>query len=300
MADLPTNLGTEAVDPRFADLDTLPVEALVRVMNDADAEVPAAVARALPQVTAAIEAIVERFLAGGRLVYAGAGTSGRLGVLDASECPPTYNVPAERVVGLIAGGDVALRDAVEGAEDDDVAGAEALDGIGITAADAVVGIASSGRTPYVLGALRRAREAGALTVALSCNAGAAASALADFPIEVPIPAEVVAGSTRLRSGTAQKLVLNMISTITMIRAGKVYGNRMVDMRASNAKLQIRAARMVAELADVDEESARAALEANAWSVKQSVAQLLLGVTPDEAAARLEAHAGRLREVLASR
>nr|WP_255622547.1 N-acetylmuramic acid 6-phosphate etherase [Tessaracoccus sp. OS52] len=294
---MPTDLATEAVDPRFQDLDTLDVGELARLMNDADAEVAAAVGRSLPQITAAIQAISERFNDGGRLVYVGAGTSGRLGVLDASECPPTYNTRPEQVVGLIAGGDHALRNAVEGAEDSPEQGAADLDAIGINEADVVVGIAASGRTPYVLGALRRAAEAGAATVALSCNERAEISAAAEFPIEVVVGPEVVAGSTRLRAGTATKLVLNMISTITMVRAGKVFGNRMVDMCASNEKLRIRAARMVCELAGVDEAEAAEALESNRWSVKQTVLALLADVEPETAAALLEANGGRLRDAL---
>lgn len=300
MIELPSNLSTEAVDPRFANLHALGVPELARLMNLADAEVAGAVERALPQIIAAIEAISERFNDGGRLVYIGAGTSGRLGVLDASECPPTYNTRPEQVIGLIAGGDHALRHASEGAEDSAELGAADLDAHAIWARDVVVGIAASGRTPYVLGALRRAREMGAATVALSCNEGAEISAVAEFPIEVVVGPEFVAGSTRLRAGTATKLVLNMISTITMIRAGKVFGNRMVDMRASNEKLKVRAARMVAELADVGVEAAAEALELNGWSVKQTVLALLAELGPDEAVAVLAANDGRLGEALASR
>lgn len=297
MIELPTNLATEGVDPRFADLDLLGVGELARRMNEADAEVAGAVARALPALVPALAAISERFNAGGRLIYIGAGTSGRLGVLDASECPPTFNTEPGRVLGLIAGGDFALRNASEGAEDSAGQGAAEMDAHAVGALDVVVGIAASGRTPFVIGALGRARELGALTVALSCNAGAETSDVADFPVEVVVGPEFVAGSTRLRAGTATKLVLNMISTITMVRAGKVYGNRMVDVRASNEKLRVRAARMTAELADVDVDAAATALAANGWSVKQAVLALLRGLSPTEAAARLAAHDGRLRDAL---
>ncbi|TRY18265.1 N-acetylmuramic acid 6-phosphate etherase [Tessaracoccus rhinocerotis] len=300
MTELPNNLATEGVDPRFADLDTRDVAELARVMNDADAGVTDAVAAALPQITAAIEEVSRRFNDGGRIVYLGAGTSGRLGVLDASECPPTYNTRPEQVVGLIAGGEHALRNAAEGAEDSAQLGAADLDGIGVTAADVVVGIAASGRTPYVLGALARAREVGAATVALSCNADAEISAAADLPIEVVVGPEVVAGSTRLRAGTATKLVLNMISTITMIKAGKVFGNRMVDMRASNEKLRTRAARMVSELADVDVAAATETLDRNGWSVKRAVLALLADLGPADAARVLDEHGGRLRDALTAR
>ena len=271
--ELSRNLSTEGVDERFAHLDRMDVGQLARVMNDADRGVPEAVEAALPQIIPAIEAISERFIAGGRLLYIGAGTSGRLGVLDASECPPTFNTRPDQVIGLIAGGDVALRSAMEGAEDDSEQGAADLAAHRVGPGDAVVGIASSGRTPYVIGALQHARSMGALTVGLSCNADAEVSAAAEHGIEVVVGPEVVAGSTRLRSGTAQKLVLNMISTITMVRAGKVMGNRMVDLRASNEKLRIRAVRMVSELAEVDEERASSALETTDWRVKDAILAL---------------------------
>lgn len=271
--ELSRTLTTEGVDDRFAHLDRMDVAELAHVMNDADRGVPDAVERALPQIIPAIEAISQRFGSGGRIIYVGAGTSGRLGVLDASECPPTFNTRPEQVLGLIAGGDTALRSAMEGAEDDPDRGAADLAAVQVGPLDAVVGIASSGRTPYVVGALRHAREAGAMTVALSCNAGAETSEVAEHGIEVVVGPEVVAGSTRLRSGTAQKMVLNMISTICMVRAGKVMGNRMVDLRATNEKLRIRAVRMVAELADVDEDVATRALEGSDWRVKDAILTL---------------------------
>lgn len=271
--ELSRNLTTEGVDERFAHLDELEVAELVQVMNEADKTVPEAVEQARPQITAAIEAVSQRFGSGGRIIYVGAGTSGRLGVLDASECPPTFNTSPDQVLGIIAGGDVALRSALEGAEDDPEQGAADLAAVAVGPRDAVVGIASSGRTPYVVGALRHARSAGAMTVALSCNADAEISAVAEHGIEVIVGPEVVAGSTRLRAGTAQKMVLNMISTICMVRAGKVMGNRMVDLRATNEKLRVRAVRMVAELADVDEDVATHALEQSDWRVKDAILSL---------------------------
>ena len=298
MAQLPTNLSTEAVDPRFADLDTKQIPELARIMNRADGEVAGAVEQALPQIISALGAISDRFNQGGRLLCFGAGTSGRLGVLDASECPPTFNTEPGRVVGVIAGGNHAFRSSTEAAEDSDAQGASDVALLEVEPRDAVVGIAASGRTPYVLGVLREARDRGALTVALSCNPDAAASKLADHPIEVVSGPEFVAGSTRLRAGTATKLVLNMMSTITMIRAGKVYGNRMVDVQTSNEKLKIRAARMVAELADVDVETASSALAQNEWSAKQTVLALLSDLSPQEAAQRLAAAGGHLRKALA--
>ncbi|MDO5736221.1 MAG: N-acetylmuramic acid 6-phosphate etherase [Propionibacteriaceae bacterium] len=271
--ELSRNLSTEGVDERFADLDRMDVGELAHVMNAADREVPDAVERALPQIIPAIEAVSERFASGGRIIYVGAGTSGRLGVLDASECPPTFNTRPDQVLGLIAGGDRALRSAMEGAEDDAEQGAQDLAAVEVGPRDAVVGIASSGRTPYVIGALRHAGSVGAVTVALSCNADAEISAVAEHAIEVVVGPEVVAGSTRLRAGTAQKMVLNMISTITMVRAGKVMGNRMVDLRATNEKLRIRAVRMVSELAGVDEDTATGALQGSDWRVKDAVLAL---------------------------
>ncbi len=271
--ELSRNLSTEGVDERFAHLDTLDVAQLARVMNEADRDVPEAVEAALPRIIPALEAISARFNAGGRILYIGAGTSGRLGVLDASECPPTFNTDPDQVIGLIAGGDQALRSAMEGAEDDTAQGAADLAAHDVGPRDVVVGIASSGRTPYVVGALQHARSAGALTVALSCNTHTEISAVAEHGIEVVVGPEVVAGSTRLRAGTAQKMVLNMISTITMVRAGKVLGNRMVDLRATNEKLRIRAVRMVSELAEVDEERASSALESADWRVKDAILAL---------------------------
>ena len=271
--ELSRSLSTEGVDERFAHLDQMDVGQLAHVMNDADRGVPEAVKAALPQIIPAIEAISKRFISGGRILYIGAGTSGRLGVLDASECPPTFNTRPDQVIGLIAGGDRALRSAMEGAEDDPAQGAADLAAHDVGPRDAVVGIASSGRTPYVIGALQHARSVGALTVGLSCNADAEVSAASEHGIEVIAGPEVVAGSTRLRAGTAQKMVLNMISTITMVRAGKVMGNRMVDLRASNEKLRIRAVRMVSELAEVDEERAASALESTDWRVKDAVLTL---------------------------
>ena len=240
------------------------------VMNDSDATVPAAVRAALPAIVAAIDGIVARMAAGGRLIYVGAGSSGRLGVLDASECPPTFGTDPGDVVAIIAGGPPAIVSPVEAAEDDVDGGRRAIDDANVTAGDAVVGIAASGRTPFVIAALGRAGELGALTVGLSCNAGAELSAVVEHPIEVAVGPEVVAGSTRLKAGTAQKLVLNMISTITMVRLGKTYGNLMVDLRATNEKLRERAVGIVATIAGVGRPPARAALEATGFDVKAAV------------------------------
>jgi N-acetylmuramic acid 6-phosphate etherase len=288
---------TEGTDPRFAMIDQLPIRDLVDLMNDADATVPHAVGRARPAIAAAIEATAERMKAGGRLIYVGAGTPGRIGVLDASECPPTFSTPPDQVFAIIAGGATAIVSPTEGAEDDAVAGAEAMDAAGIGALDTVIGIASSGRTPYVVAAVTRARELGALTVGLSCNPGTALSASAEHPIEVPVGPEVISGSTRLKAGTAQKLVLNMFSTIVMVQLGKTYGNLMVDVKASNSKLRKRAVRIVRTVTEAPDAEAIAALEASDYNVKQAILMIRLGIDAANAAVRLAEADGRLRVAL---
>lgn len=291
-------LVSEGRNPRTPDLDLLPLPELLSRMNAEDAAVPAAVAAELPQIARAVEAIAAAFRAGGRLVYAGAGTSGRLGVLDASECPPTFGVPEAMVVGLIAGGDHALRHAMEGAEDDAAAAAADLRAIALSARDVLVGITVSGRTPYVLGALRHGRAVGAVTVALSCNPGSAVADLAEIAISPVVGPEVLTGSTRLKSGTAQKLVLNMLTTASMIRIGKAYGNLMVDLRVTNDKLAARATRIVMQATGCTATEAQEALAAAGGQVKPAILILLTGLAPDAASARLEAAGGVLRAALA--
>lgn len=290
-------LATEASDPRYADLDRMSVAELAQVMNEADATVPAAVQRALPQIVPAIEAAAERMAQGGRLVYVGAGTPGRIGVLDASECPPTFGTPPELVFAIMAGGPGAIVTPVEGAEDDADAGAAAMIEAEIGPLDTVVGIASSGRTPFVLAAVRRARERGALSVGLSCNADTILSATAEHGIEVEVGPEVLSGSTRLKSGTAQKLVLNMFSTIVMVRQGKAYGNLMVDVKATNHKLRERAIRMVQTITEADRSAAEAALTATGFDVKVASITLVRGEDARTAQARLARAHGRLRAAL---
>jgi len=290
-------LVTESVDPRYAEIDRLSVAETAELMNAADAEVPVAVHRALPQIVAAIEAIVPRMARGGRLVYVGAGTSGRLGVLDASEIPPTFSSRPGQVQAVIAGGPTAVVAAVEGAEDDGAAGIAAVDGLALAPDDTVFGITSSGRTPYVVAAVRRAAELGALTVGLSCNAGGELSRVAAYAIEVPVGPELVSGSTRLKAGTAQKLVLNMVSTIAMVQLGKTFGNLMVDVDASNEKLRDRAARIVMRIAGVERDAAVAALASTGYDVKSAVVVLVRGESPEAARAALEAAGGRLRRVV---
>ncbi|MEU1020319.1 N-acetylmuramic acid 6-phosphate etherase [Streptomyces sp. NPDC005900] len=291
-------LTTEAFRPELSDIDRLDTLEIARIMNGEDASVPAAVAERLPAIAAAIDATAERMARGGRLVYAGAGTAGRLGVLDASECPPTFNTDPGEVVGLIAGGPSALIRAVEGAEDSGELAAEDLDGLKLTADDVVVGISASGRTPYAIGAVTHARKRyGALTIGLSCNADSALAAAADHGIEVVVGPELLTGSTRLKAGTAQKLVLNMLSTITMIRLGKTYGNLMVDVRASNEKLRARSRRIVALATGAGDEDIEAALAATDGEVKDAILTLLGNVDGPRAAELLRATDGRLRAAL---
>ncbi|OAR24171.1 N-acetylmuramic acid 6-phosphate etherase [Streptomyces sp. ERV7] len=291
-------LTTEAFRPELADIDRLPTAEIARIMNGEDATVPAAVAAQLPRIAAAIDATAERMGRGGRLVYAGAGTAGRLGILDASECPPTFNTDPAQVVGLIAGGPTAIATSVEDAEDSKELAAAALDGLGLTALDTVVGISASGRTPYAVGAVEHARARGALTIGLACNTGSPLAAAAEHGIEVVVGPELLTGSTRLKSGTAQKLVLNMISTITMIRLGKTYGNLMVDVQASNEKLRARSRRIVALATDAGDDAVEAALTAAGGEVKTAILMLLADVDAATATRRLERARGRLRAALA--
>ncbi|MDH6542438.1 N-acetylmuramic acid 6-phosphate etherase [Streptomyces sp. SPB4] len=291
-------LTTEAFRPELADIDRLPTLEIARIMNAEDATVPAAVAGELPRIAAAVDAIAARMARGGRLVYAGAGTAGRLGVLDASECPPTFNTDPQQVVGLIAGGPGAMVKAVEGAEDSAELAAADLTALGLTADDSVIGISASGRTPYAIGAVDFARSRGALTVGLSCNAGSALAAAAEHGIEVVVGPELLTGSTRLKAGTAQKLVLNLISTVTMIRLGKTYGNLMVDVRASNEKLRARSRRIVALATGAPDAEIEAALTATGGEVKDAILVILGGVDGPTAAALLATAGGHLRAALA--
>ncbi|WP_191621857.1 N-acetylmuramic acid 6-phosphate etherase [Microbacterium caowuchunii] len=289
LAALTTEAARDSVD-----LDTLDTLELVTLMNQGDQSVPVAVAQHAAVIARAVDAIVERFRRGGRLIYLGAGTAGRIGVLDASECPPTFGTPPEMVRGLIAGGPTALLTAVENAEDDDTAAAAELSELGLTDADVVVGISASGRTPYVVGGLRRARECGALTIAVAQNTDSAIGRIADIPIEVVVGPEFVAGSTRLKSGTAQKLILNMLSTLAMVRLGKTYRGIMVDLVATNEKLRARSVRTVMTVTGVPADEAESALDAAEGHVKEAILAVLTGVAPAEAGRRLEEAGGLLR------
>ena len=292
-----SRITTEQRNSRTAEIDTLSTLDMLRVINEEDARVAPAVAEQLPYIARAVDGIVDRMQAGGRLVYIGAGTSGRLGVLDASECPPTFNTPPELVVGLIAGGDHALRHAVEHVEDSAEAGTQALREINLTQQDTVVGIAASGRTPFVLGAIAFARGIGALTIGVSNSVNAPLSDAVDIPIAVISGPEVITGSTRLKSGTAQKLVLNMLSTASMIRLGKTYGNLMVDVQPTNEKLRVRAVRIVAEATGLDTDAAQVALTAAGGDVKTAIVSTLVGLAPDIARERIAEANGRIRTVI---
>ncbi|MFD4142926.1 N-acetylmuramic acid 6-phosphate etherase [Streptomyces sp. NPDC058572] len=292
-------LTTEAFRPELADIDRLPTLEIARIMNAEDATVPASVAAQLPAIAAAIDGTAERMSRGGRLIYAGAGTAGRLGVLDASECPPTFNTDPSEVVGLIAGGPTAMVKASEGAEDSKVLAAADLDELRLTADDTVLGISASGRTPYAIGAVEHARALGALTIGLSCNADSALGAAADHPIEVVVGPELLTGSTRLKAGTAQKLVLNMISTITMIRLGKTYGNLMVDVRASNDKLRARSRHIVSLATGASDAEIESALASTDGEAKNAILTLLAGVDAETAARLLKESAGHLRAALSA-
>ena len=288
---------TEQQNPRSMHIDRHSTLEILQIMNDEDATVATAVRKVLPAIAQAVDVITARFRQGGRLIYAGAGTSGRLGVLDAVECVPTFSVPPTMVQGVIAGGEGALIHAVEGAEDDRVQGGHDLQALELTAQDTVVGIAASGNTPYVVGALEYANEIGAATVGVTCNSPAAVLDTAQIAIPVLVGPEVLTGSTRLKAGTAQKLVLNMLSTASMIRLGKVYGNLMVDVMVTNQKLAQRAQRIVCKVTDVAPEEAQRLLAVTGNRVKPAIVMALLGVDLEEADALLVRAEGRLGGVL---
>ena len=296
-AALLESLPTEARNPASADLDSLPTLRLLEIINDEDAQVARAVRAELPAIAQTIDGIAERFSRGGRLFYLGAGTSGRLGVLDASECPPTFSVPPTLVQGFIAGGDRALRLSSEHSEDSPELGRDDLFEAGFAAQDTLVGIAASGRTPYVLGGIAYARSLGALTVGLSCAPGSPLSQAAEIAITPATGPEVLTGSTRLKAGTATKLVLNMISTGVMVRTGATFGNLMVNVRATNAKLLDRAERIVTAAVPCSREQAAQLLRDADRDVKTAIVMGRLGVTRDEALQRLQDAQGVLRAAL---
>ena len=292
-----TGMTTEKRNPRTMQLDTMSELEIVTTMNEEDARVPLAIAKKLPQIAQAAHWAAEAFEQGGRLFYMGAGTSGRLGVLDAAECPPTFGVAPGMVVGLIAGGEQAFLKAVEGAEDDRALGQSDLEAYGLNAKDVVIGIAASGRTPYVLGGLAYARSVGCRTAAIACNTGSEIGRAADLAIEVEVGPEVLTGSTRLKSGTAQKLILNMISTASMVRTGKVYQNLMVDVMQNNEKLHTRAENIVIDATGVTRPEARSAIDAAGGSVKVAITMLLADCSDALSQSRLEKAGGHVRAAI---
>jgi N-acetylmuramic acid 6-phosphate etherase len=289
---------TEAINERTRELDLRPTLDQARLMNEEDRRVPAAVEAALPQIAEAVTRTVHALRHGGRLVYVGAGTSGRIAALDAAECPPTFGTDPDQVQAVLAGGPAALYEAAEGAEDDEPAGAQEMDVRGIGSDDVVVGLAASGATPFVLAAVRRARARGAFTIAVTCVAGSPLAAACDLSIVAVVGPEVIAGSTRLKAGTAQKLILNTLSTLVMVQLGKVYGNLMVGLRATNDKLRRRAVRIVAAAAGVPEDDAAEMLARAGGRAPVAIVMILARTTPQEAAERLARAGGSVRRALA--
>lgn len=289
---------TEQANAASAGIDRVSTEEMLRIINTEDRKVAEAVAAEIPAIARAVDAVVRAIGGGGRLFYIGAGTSGRLGVLDAAECPPTYNVPPDMVQGVIAGGEAALARATEASEDDRASGARDLNARGFTGADVLCGIAASGRTPYVLGAIERARQLGATTIGLSCVPGSELALAAEIAITPVTGPEVVTGSTRMKAGTATKLVLNMLTTGAMIRLGYTFGNLMVNVQPKNVKLRDRARRIIAQAAQVDVDEAGRLLDA-AGSVRTAIIMARLDVRREEAEARLAAHGNVVARVLES-
>lgn len=290
-------LGTEQVNDRSKALDEMNGAQIAQLMNTLDGEVAEAVKAALPQIGSAIDAIADRLLNGGRLIYLGAGTSGRLGVLDASECPPTFSAPPELIQGVIAGGDAALRNAIEGAEDNAQMGRDDLTLRGVSSKDAVCAISASGFAPYCIGALEYAASVGALTISLCCNTGAALSQKAQIAIEAPTGAEALSGSTRLKAGTATKMILNMLSTGAMVRLGKVYQNLMVDMSASNSKLRDRAVRILMHALTLEWDEAEKLCREAEGNLKAAIIMHKTGVSLQEAESALTNSAGFVRKAI---
>ena len=292
-----STLITEQRNPNSMNVDSLSALEIVQLMNEEDKQVPLAIEKCLPQIAQAVERIVAAFQQGGRLVYIGAGTSGRLGVLDASECPPTFGVSPEMVKGIIAGGERALRHPIEGAEDSKAQAVVDLQTIQFSSKDVLVGIAASGRTPYVIGALEYAKSLGSVTVSIASNPNSAMANIVDIAIDTVVGPEVLTGSSRLKSGTAQKLVLNMLTTTSMILMGKCYQNLMVDVQASNEKLKVRAIRIVMQATDCDKALAEETLKQADQNAKLAIMMILSGLDRAQAEALLEKHHGKLQLAL---
>lgn len=296
-SDALRHLQTERTNAASGAIDRMTPLEIVRLMNAEDATVAAAVARELPAIARAVEAIVARLRSGGRLIYAGAGTSGRLGALDAIECPPTFGVAPDQIVACVAGGSFALSEAAEDFEDNSGAGRDDIERVAVTSADAVVAITASGRTPYALGAARAARERGALVIALVCNSSTPLHELADIAVAPDVGPEVIAGSSRLKAGTAQKMVLNMLSTATMVALGKTYGNLMVDVQATNLKLRERALSILAQATGLPRAQCEEALAASNGELKTAILAVRANLTPGDARSRLARHENILRAAL---
>ena len=292
-----STLITEQRNPNSMHVDSLSALEIVQLMNEEDKQVPLAIEKCLPQIAQAVERIVAAFQQGGRLVYIGAGTSGRLGVLDASECPPTFGVSPEMVKGIIAGGERALRHPIEGAEDSKAQAVVDLQTIQLSSKDVLVGIAASGRTPYVIGALEYAKSLGSVTVSIASNPNSAMANIVDIAIDTVVGPEVLTGSSRLKSGTAQKLVLNMLTTASMILMGKCYQNLMVDVQASNEKLKARAIRIVTQATDCDKALAEETLKQADQNAKLAIMMILSGLDRAQTEALLEKHQGKLQHAL---
>lgn len=284
-------LTTEGSNLKTSRLDEMPIEDILKTMNDEDQTVALAVRKVIPQIEKTVEKVVAAFKNGGRLLYVGAGTSGRVGVMDAVECPPTFGTSHELVQAVLAGGEGAMYQAVEGAEDDESLGAKDLENLQVNGRDVVIGIAASGRTPYVKGALTYAKSCGATTVSLSNNQNSLISNYADIPIEVITGPEILTGSTRLRAATSHKMILNMISTTAMVKTGKVYQNLMVDLNASNFKLRERAKKMVCTITEMDEDKAQSVLEQTDYNVKLAIVMILAEVSKEKAQTLIEAADG---------
>lgn len=299
MNDYLAGLTTEAVNPDTLMIDECTTEQMVQLMNQQDALVSAAIANEIPQIAGAVDILHDRLSAGGRMFYIGAGTSGRLGVLDASECPPTFGTDPSMVQGYIAGGDIALRSAVEGCEDDEEAGVALVDSIGVTDQDVVIGISASGSAKFVIAALAKAKELGAATIGVCNNKGSKFEPIADICISPVVGPEVISGSTRLKAGTAQKLVLNMLTTCTMVKLGKTYNNLMVDLKASNFKLIDRSLRIIMNTTGVDTHTASETLEQAGMNCKLAIMMIKTGLDAQAAEEALEANGGRLKQAILS-
>ncbi|WP_282141228.1 N-acetylmuramic acid 6-phosphate etherase [Cytobacillus oceanisediminis] len=293
-----TKLNTEQRNPKTMEVDLMTTEEIITIINQEDTIVPNAIAREIPHIVKVVDEITDSFKKGGRLIYVGAGTSGRLGIIDASECPPTYGTDPEMVVGIIAGGKEAMTEAVEGAEDDSEQGRKDVADIHLSDRDVLVGIAASGRTPYTIGALQYGNEVGAVTVAVACTKDSEMGRNAKYTIAPITGPEVVTGSTRMKAGTAQKLVLNMLTTASMIKLGKVYGNLMVDVQMTNEKLFKRAENIVKMATGASDEEAQAALKEQNHNTKAAILQILTGLKGEAAARLLKKHNGYLREAIA--